>query len=177
MFISIRNLAAAEHDEHFERSLDSDMVVAQQPDIVECGPLNVRFQAHYAAGAVEVGGRLAAEMTLVCSRCLTHFEHALEVPVKALFKVKDRESEAEDDALDADDEADEDTYFVTGSKVDLRPFFVENVLLNVPFIPICDPDCKGLCPVCGVNRNEQSCGCKPERIDPRLAGLKGFFEK
>jgi uncharacterized protein len=48
----------------------------------------------------------------------------------------------------------------------------ENVLLNLPLQPLCRADCRGLCPHCGVNLNESSCGCQVQEDDPRLAPLQ-----
>ena len=54
----------------------------------------------------------------------------------------------------------------------MTPYIREAVLLELPYAPVCREDCKGLCPVCGVDRNRESCSCNTERIDPRLAVLK-----
>jgi len=45
------------------------------------------------------------------------------------------------------------------------------VLLEVPMAPLCDADCKGLCPRCGANRNRETCGCPREAADPRFEAL------
>jgi uncharacterized protein len=50
----------------------------------------------------------------------------------------------------------------------------EQVLLALPARTLCQPDCKGLCPVCGHNRNEVSCDCVSRQPDPRWAGLAGL---
>jgi len=52
----------------------------------------------------------------------------------------------------------------------------EQVLLSLPVRTLCKPDCKGLCPRCGQNRNSQECSCDVGPSDPRweaLAGLRG----
>jgi len=48
----------------------------------------------------------------------------------------------------------------------------EYMLLEVPLNPLCKPDCKGLCPICGGNLNEEVCNHDAEVLDPRLAALK-----
>jgi uncharacterized protein len=51
----------------------------------------------------------------------------------------------------------------------------EQVLLSLPARTLCKPDCKGLCPRCGENRNSGACRCEAVPADPRwgtLAGLK-----
>lgn len=47
----------------------------------------------------------------------------------------------------------------------------EQFMLAIPANPLCQEDCKGICPECGTNLNTGSCECKRENIDPRLAPL------
>ena len=44
----------------------------------------------------------------------------------------------------------------------------------LPVNPLCKTDCKGLCPQCGTNLNNGTCGCIPDEGDPRLAVLRGL---
>jgi uncharacterized protein len=48
------------------------------------------------------------------------------------------------------------------------------VLLTLPGRTLCQPDCKGLCPHCGINRNLATCECAEKPVDPRLAALAGI---
>ena len=52
----------------------------------------------------------------------------------------------------------------------------EYLLLDAPTTPLCKPDCAGLCPICGTNRNEETCDCKTDAIDPRMAKLKDLLD-
>ena len=55
----------------------------------------------------------------------------------------------------------------------------EQVLLSLPVRTLCKPDCKGLCPRCGENRNSTACTCDVGPSDPRweaLSGLRGRIE-
>jgi uncharacterized protein len=52
----------------------------------------------------------------------------------------------------------------------------EVIFINLPMKPLCSPDCRGLCPVCGANRNKEKCFCE-EAIDPRLAVLKNWAKE
>ncbi|NIR65724.1 MAG: DUF177 domain-containing protein, partial [Aliifodinibius sp.] len=42
--------------------------------------------------------------------------------------------------------------------------------------PICTPDCKGFCPICGENLNLKTCDCQVETVDPRLEPLKKLLD-
>jgi uncharacterized protein len=48
--------------------------------------------------------------------------------------------------------------------------------LALPMKPLCKDDCKGLCPLCGANWNRDTCTCKAEWVDPRLAVLKKLLD-
>ncbi|MEK0430642.1 MAG: hypothetical protein RL139_446 [Gemmatimonadota bacterium] len=85
-----------------------------------------------------------------CRRCLA----AVEIPVQGTLAVL---------FADADDEnADEPDVFPlseVGTMVDLRPAVREQWLLEAPALPLCRPECLGLCPTCGADRNAGPCGC------------------
>ncbi len=55
--------------------------------------------------------------------------------------------------------------------VDLTDLARDAVLLELPIAPLCDDDCAGLCPTCGIDRNQRDCGCAAEESDPRWAAL------
>ena len=58
--------------------------------------------------------------------------------------------------------------------VDLSEIVREQFYLALPMKPLCREDCKGLCPVCGKNRNREACTCQSEWVDPRLEPLKNL---
>jgi len=62
--------------------------------------------------------------------------------------------------------------FYSGTAVDLTPLVYEQVLLALPTRPLCDEECRGLCPQCGTNRNTGQCSCTVETGDPRLTVLR-----
>ena len=59
---------------------------------------------------------------------------------------------------------DPDAFEIVGGQLDLRPATRELVLLDAPSTPLCRPDCAGLCPYCGGNRNEVACDCTPPPV-------------
>jgi uncharacterized protein len=62
--------------------------------------------------------------------------------------------------------------FYRDGRIDLSHMVVEQIVLALPMKPLCKPDCRGLCALCGANRNLESCDCAPEESDPRWAPLK-----
>ncbi len=59
-----------------------------------------------------------------------------------------------------------------GLEFDVQGYLWQQFVLALPAKPLCDPDCKGLCPKCGVNLNEEQCSCQDDEGDPRLAVLR-----
>jgi DUF177 domain-containing protein len=108
-----------------------------------------------------VTGRLRGTWQLRCARCLTEFEAPFDIAVHELF-VPEPDEEADDYPLDLD----------TG--IDPDQMVRDIVGVEMPFSPLCRPDCLGLCPVCGGNRNLGECPGH-EEVDPRLAVLSDLF--
>lgn len=106
-------------------------------------------------GGVSVQGTVSAPWTGSCRRCLAPAAGTLDVAVRELFT-------AGGDA--------EETYPLAHDHVDLEPLVHDAVLLELPTAPLCRPDCAGLCPVCGVDRNETTCSCAAP-LDPRWSAL------
>jgi uncharacterized protein len=121
---------------------------------------------------VRLVGRVAATLELDCSRCLEPYA----VPVNASFDTLFLPAEGEA-AKDGDDEIEirEDDLgvsFYRGEEIDLAEVIREQFYLALPMKPLCREDCQGLCPVCGVNRNRDTCTCQTEWVDPRMEPLK-----
>ena len=122
---------------------------------------------------VFIEGTVTTAVDVPCCRCLemTH------LPIRSSFKytfVPAPAQTQEERELTAEDL---DFAFYEGDLIDLDAVIVEQIMLQIPFKPLCEEDCKGLCPHCGVNRNKTSCDCKDESFDERLAVLKQFKGK
>ena len=139
------------------------------------GRLRGELVAVKGANAVEVKITLTWTFKLVCSRCLDEFEREFTEEAKLTLRRGKPRLKKE---LALSDEDIETVYF-EGEEVDLAPFVREMVVLAIPMKPLCRPDCKGLCPICGANWNRETCehreafekggGEKPP--DPRWAKL------
>jgi len=124
-------------------------------------------------GGFLVRGRVTGVFTLPCSRCAEdaavpfdeRFEHFVVLPP------------AEGDEADTPEheEAEAHLRILAGGvpELDLAGLCGEEFVLALPVKALCSPDCKGLCPECGANRNEISCACAGG-ADPRLAALRGL---
>jgi uncharacterized protein len=114
-------------------------------------------------------GTVTSRLELDCSRCV----EPLTVPVNASFDLKFLPQALADDR-DVDPDKDPSTSFYSDDRIDLGQIVREQCYLALPMKPLCRPDCKGLCPVCGTNLNSERCDCNPQWVDPRLAGLQAL---
>lgn len=105
-----------------------------------------------------VEGILHAQIGFECSRCLEAFTISLEAPVQEQFRLM-----KVGDAVQALplDEADAVSPFVESNLLDLCEMIRQSLLVVIPIQPLCQTDCKGLCPSCGQNLNVKECNCRP----------------
>jgi uncharacterized protein len=165
MHLRLRELALEENPVSVRGQLDLQDTVSGRNDLRLKGTVEVDAVARSASETAVVSGTLTANLAITCSRCLQQTERTMSFPFTEMFTM--RPDIAEDD---------EDIHLVADEKVDLKPYLREAFAVQLPIAAICQDECKGLCPVCGSNRNIEACGCVQERIDPRLAGLKDFFK-
>ena len=110
---------------------------------------------------VVANGSVSADWEASCRRCLGPASGAVHVDVRELFE---RGADGEE------------TYPLRGDQLDLEPLARDAVLLALPLAPVCADSCAGLCPTCGVNRNEVTCTCETDERDPRWAALDDLRE-
>ena len=100
------------------------------------------------------------------------------VPVRppAGTAAKDKGRGGAEEEVELQDE-DLSTAFYHDHVLDLGEMLREQFYLALPMRPLCRPDCKGLCPQCGVDRNVEACQCHAEWVDPRLSVLKALVTR
>ena len=119
-------------------------------------PVELDLVLEAVEGGIVVAGRARAHWSGECRRCLQPVEGDLDADVEELFVTDSEEGE---------------TYPIAGDHIDLEPLARETLVLALPMAPLCRPDCAGLCPECGADRNRGPCGCDPVVGDPRWAAL------
>jgi uncharacterized protein len=113
-----------------------------------------------------VRGRIQTVFRTNCARCLEemNLEVSEDVVVVYTHAVSDEErEELEAEGLDFE--------FFIGEEIDLWPIIQEQLLLALPIKAVCDEECQGLCPVCGVNKNHHQCQCRPHMDHSGLEAL------
>ena len=158
---------------HFEGTLDLAELAAGPDTYTFAAPVSWSVEATNTGDAILIQGTAAGDATTQCARCLEDVTYGLEGDIEGSFPIGGEE-EAE---MPEDMEGDEFDFLPDNRKIDLVPLIVAALLLEVPLVPLCDDDCKGLCPQCGANLNEGPCGCSRDEADVEaspFAALKNF---
>jgi uncharacterized protein len=104
-------------------------------------------------------GELAGVLETPCARCLEPARVALNVPLAVTFV----QADAVDDDSDDDDPG---VIRFAGNEIDVSDEVRDEIVLALPINPLCAESCRGLCPVCGGNRNQIACTCEVDQAVP-----------
>jgi uncharacterized protein len=137
-------------------------------------PPTVTVEVLQKGRRVHLGGTVAARVQVECDRCLK----AVELPVDSRFDLE-YVTAADYEAQQAVELSEEDLELSVfdGETIDIDELVAEELLLAVPDHVLCNDNCKGLCPVCGADRNTVNCDCQSAEVDPRWAGLKELLDR
>jgi uncharacterized protein len=133
-------------------------------------PIGVTVSYYRAGTELFFEGGLHASTTAICARCAEEFAAPSDRDFRFVLSPK---------AIGFDDEKnlrDEDLEFslYDGDQIDLSPLISEQFLLSLPTRPLCQENCRGLCPKCGINLNHSQCECSVETGHPGLAALRNL---
>jgi uncharacterized protein len=123
---------------------------------------------------IRLRGRLASKVELSCARCLEPVGQDVEREFELLYRPLG--ADAGRDELSVTDAEAEIGYY-QGEGLLLEDVLREQVLLALPLKVTCREDCKGLCPHCGQNLNQQQCSCTTAVEDPRWSALKDIRDR
>jgi uncharacterized protein len=147
---------------------EADEIVLEEENarLTEAPQLNGRITRNGHEARLQ--GTITARAELDCDRCLRAVAVSVEtdfdvtyVPAADYYSETTAELQEEDLSLSVFD----------GVTIDLDELVREQVLLAMPPRVLCEGECKGLCPICGADKNKQSCTCEAREIDPRWAAL------
>lgn len=163
-------LFASAESSHFEGKLELPELVAGPDVYAFAEPLPWQVDITNTGEALLVAGTVRAEATTACARCLEDVFVSLEGQIEGYFLLGE-EGEATPEDLD-DDEFD---VLPDDHVIDVEPLVVAALLVDVPLVPLCDEECKGLCATCGANLNEGPCGCDATARDEEFDLAKNPF--
>jgi uncharacterized protein len=132
--------------------------------VAEDDPIAGELLLESLSEGILVSGRLRGTVRCRCARCLKEFDEAFDVQVRELF------------VLEPDPDGDEYPLDPEGA-LDPEQMVRDAVGVELPFSPLHDPTCLGLCTRCGGDLNEGACTCTEPEIDPRWADLSALLEQ
>lgn len=124
-------------------------------------PIRISGSATNENGIVNLKGNINTTTELQCSRCLENFNCNIDVAFDENFSKFPK---------------DEDFYIFYKDTIDLKEMVIDYLILNMPLKLLCSEECKGLCPVCGINLNRYQCNCSKDNIDSKFAVLKDLLK-
>ena len=111
---------------------------------------------------MQVKGQAQTEME--CVNCLESFEQILQFDFVEMYTFPSHAIENTELILPDD------------LQINLAPLIREYLYLDIPINPVCKPDCKGLCPICGEPLSNSTCNHSNEPSDPRFSVLKELLD-
>jgi len=158
MFLSVSEMDLRKI--RFDESLAPGKIDFSDECLEQATPLRAVGTAEllpHSEGEVRIQGRYAVEMAYQCDRCLA----AARIPVEAGFDLFYRPVSVIARAEEVEiAEGETEIGFYENGGMELDDILREQVLLALPMQRVCSQNCKGICPVCGQNRNEAACDCK-----------------
>jgi len=135
-------------------------------------PLLIELRLIPERDMIKLKGLITATAHLVCSRCLVDYRY----PIHHKFTLRFSKQIPTDIHADADGQieltADQiGLIYFEGEEIDFYEPVQEQIVLALPIKPLCREDCKGLCPRCGADLNEQPCNCGEDRSSSPFAIL------
>lgn len=122
---------------------------------------------------LRVTGRVSTQVSLVCSRCIATYEAGIGSSFTIIYrKGTSQENDQEEETELSDQDLISATY--SGNEIDLTHEIEEQVAMEIPIKPLCNENCKGLCPVCGIDLNHATCNCSSKQSSFKFSALKDF---
>ncbi len=161
MIIKISNLSEGIHN--FEFKEDAKEIQLEEPFI---GEIEVKVELNKIHNQIILKADIKANVKFICDRCTKEFETILPGNYKMVYLFSSEDEENGDISI---------TFLAPNAdKISLDNDVRDYALLSVPMKKLCKVDCKGLCPGCGKDLNEEQCSCQKEVIDERWLPLHGI---
>ena len=136
--------------------------------VSEGSPVEFELRLEAVMEGVLVTGSASAELVGECARCLEEIHDEVVADFQELFVYEESDT--------AESAEDEDVSRLEGDLLDLEPLLRDAVVLMLPFQPLCQDDCPGLCTECGARLADDPGHQHDEPIDPRWATLRALLQ-
>lgn len=170
MILSVKELELRKV--RFDETFEPGRIDFAGEELEQAGPLSVKGTAEMlenSDGEIRIRGDYRVEMESQCDRCLGRARFPLAESFDLFYRPAAEIARDEEVAID---EGEAEIGFYEGGGIELEDILREQVLLALPMQRVCEEACKGICPVCGRNRNEGECGCSPVVVDDRWSALR-----
>ncbi len=170
MFLSVKEMELRKI--RFDETLQPGQMDFAGEDLEQSSPLHAAGSAErlpHSDGEVRIQGRYTVEMGAQCDRCLGRARFPLDAGFDLFYRpvsfiARQEEVEIGEDEVEIG--------FYEGGGLELEDILREQVLLALPMQRVSSEDCKGICPVCGRNRNEVTCVCRILSTNDRWGALR-----
>ena len=180
MLIRVRELELhkLEFDEHLPPG-----AVEFGPDFRQIGDLHVEGRAELIVEHrghrqdvedIRLVGKLNTKLEVACARCLDPVVHGVDREFDLIYRPQGVDRRGEEVSIS---EAETEIGYYQGEGLLLEDVLREQVLLATPVKTVCREDCKGFCPSCGRNLNQEQCDCEQRTGDPRWEALGEIRKK
>ncbi|MFZ5352610.1 MAG: YceD family protein [Bacillota bacterium] len=127
-------------------------------------PIIVEGFAINYEGKIEVELNISAKIEMICSRCMESYVHNISTTSYFTFARTVNNDDTE-------------CHLYKGESIDITDLVLNEIAAEIPMKPLCNTQCKGLCPKCGINKNITDCTCKTDTVDSRLQILSKLLEE
>jgi uncharacterized protein len=136
-------------------------------------PIHVHIHATLSGKTVLIDGMAETEVRMPCSRCLEPFDIKIDTDFSGTavpeIPAMNDPATTDDIELAATDMA---VIAYNGDSIDLRDEIAQQIIMALPFKPLCRDACKGLCSRCGADLNKTACQCRPQDESGPFAALR-----
>ena len=172
MFVDLNRLEDGRLDLRFEIEPESPVLAGFESQVHE--PLTLEVEVRQPSGGTYVlSGEISGTVLAPCRRCLEPTVIPLEESFRVVYQEPGR------DARRSDDPGDDDIVWIdrNATRIELDAQVRDRLFLETDRFPLCRPDCRGICPMCGENLNQGSCDCRLETADTRWKALEKLLEE
>lgn len=151
---------------HLDAGVEVPVLAVGEQSYPASRPAHVLGYLANTGSGIVLSGTVELEVGAVCSRCLVPFPLPVSGELEGFYVEHGREDELPEE---------QEIGFVEDGYVDIMPAIHTALALGMPFAPLHDEKCAGICPTCGADLNAGPCTCKPDVSDSPFAALKDLL--
>jgi uncharacterized protein len=158
--------------DRFAHVYEPEEILLDEEHVRLTEPPEVSGRVRTRGREVRLRGRISARAEVDCDSCLKSVAAPIETEFDVTYVPEEDYTTSEAAELQEEDLS---LSVFDGETIDVDELVREQLLLALPARSLCREECKGLCPVCGADRNADACHCESPEVDPRWAALKSVM--